>query len=426
MLQQNRATEAEEQLRLALSANPDDAEAHALLALALLDLQRFAEATNEAQRAVASEPDEPSHHYTLGLTLLRRNHTAEARDAAMRAIELDPYDADFWGLRSACAIEMQDWRDALTYADEGLAQDPEHVQCRNLRAAALRNLGRHDEAAATLAGALRQRPDSAYTHANTGWSLLHRGGRKNVDQALEHFREALRLDPSSEVARGGMVEALKARYLVYRLMLRWFLWMASLKPGVRWGIILGAFFGARIVRAIASQQPALGPVLWPIYGLYLGFVWMTWLSYPLFNLALLFNRFGRHALTTEQRRGALLVAVCLLPALVLGVGWLLTQATPLGVAALLFLLLTIPVAGVYLVPEGQPRWIMGAVAAILASLGLLLAALFVWEWLAPGSTEAGANEALWEVAGPLSIFFFIGVFLSQFLVNWLAQRQPRL
>ena len=38
------------------------------------------------------------------------------------------------------------WAAALATADRGLALDPEHAQCTNLRAMALVQLGRKDEA----------------------------------------------------------------------------------------------------------------------------------------------------------------------------------------------------------------------------------------------------------------------------------------
>ncbi|MDB5311521.1 MAG: tetratricopeptide repeat protein [Gemmataceae bacterium] len=46
-----------------------------------------------------------------------------------------------------------------------------------------------------------------------GWALLH---ARQPAEALTHFREALRLDPTNEWARDGLIEALKARYWVYR------------------------------------------------------------------------------------------------------------------------------------------------------------------------------------------------------------------
>src|SRR3712207_7475219 len=58
---------------------------------------------------------------------------------------------------------------------------------------------------------------SSDLHANRGWQEAHRG---NYEQAMAHFREALRIDASLEWAREGVVEVLKARNPVYRVMLR--------------------------------------------------------------------------------------------------------------------------------------------------------------------------------------------------------------
>ena len=93
---------------------------------------------------------------------------------------------------------------------------------------ALVQLGRKDEAQQTLGSALANDPENALTHANQGWALLHRGDHA---KALEHFREALRIDPELDWARAGIVEALKARHLIYRVMLRFFLWMGRQSQG---------------------------------------------------------------------------------------------------------------------------------------------------------------------------------------------------
>ena len=107
---------------------------------------------------------------------------------------------------------------------------------------ALVQLGRKDEADHTLGSALANDPENALTHANQGWAFLHRGDH---ERALEHFREALRIDPELDWARIGIVEALKARYLIYRFMLRFFLWMSRKGTAARWVILLGFVFGRR-------------------------------------------------------------------------------------------------------------------------------------------------------------------------------------
>ena len=87
----------------------------------------------------------------------------------------------------------------------------------------------------------------------------------NPLKAMEHFREALRLDPEMEWARAGIVEAMKARNFVYRWMLAYFLWMARLDSRVRWGLVIGAPGGEQPhLAAGGGRTPALAPLLLPI------------------------------------------------------------------------------------------------------------------------------------------------------------------
>jgi len=108
------------------------------------------------------------------------------------------------------------------------------------------------------------------------------------EEALAHFREALRLDPTSDFARSGLVEALKARYWVYRTFMRFIYWTSSLSAGLRRGLFLGAYVVARVV-----------PALW---SLFLAFAYLSWFSDVLFESLLRLNRYGSYALSAAQRR----------------------------------------------------------------------------------------------------------------------------
>ena len=58
------------------------------------------------------------------------------------------------------------------------------------------------------------------------------------------------------------VEALKARYFLYRWLLQFFLWMSRLSPGVRGGLIVGAYVLVRVLRDVARQLAwVLAPAL---------------------------------------------------------------------------------------------------------------------------------------------------------------------
>jgi tetratricopeptide (TPR) repeat protein len=413
LFQQARHDLAERELRQGLLSDPNDPRTHALLALCLSQGKKYDQATDEAQQAVALAPDLPFSHYALASVLHDRERLDEARTAVEEAIRLDPEQAGHRALLANILADQRRWREALDAADEGLRLDPEHVGCTNLRAMALTQLGRMEEAGATVEGALARDPENAVSHANLGWNLLH---RREYPKALEHFREALRLNPELDWAREGMVEALKAKHWFYGLMLRYFLWMSRLGGRARWLVIVGGFIGFRLLRGVAQASPALAPLIAPILIVYAVFVFSTWLADPLFNLVLRLNRFGRLALSRDQVVASNWVGGCLLGALLaLGAGLLIGPS--LFVAAFVLGMLTIPVAGTFNCSPGWPRQAMGAYTALLAVVGLAGLALSAFS----SFTNTLGNDAAVGLLG----LFLLGVFLSGWIASILAGVRPK-
>ena len=66
-------------LRMALSQEPDHPEAHALLAIALLDERRFTAAHHEAGLALAIDPAVPGALYALGEVCIARRRFVRGR-----------------------------------------------------------------------------------------------------------------------------------------------------------------------------------------------------------------------------------------------------------------------------------------------------------------------------------------------------------
>lgn len=371
LLQQGKAALAESEFRAAIAESPDDPVPHALLSLCLSERALNAEATEEAERAIVLGPDLASGHAALARALLNRNRADEAEGPAREAARLDPSDADHRALLSWILFRRERWDEALAAADSGLELDAEHDVCRNLRAMALVKLGRRDEAGRTLDGGIEKNPEDALTHANQGWLLLE---RRDPRQALVHFREALRLDPNNEFAQAGLVEALKARFFVYRWFLSWMLWMARLGAKGQWLFILGLYAASRILGALGRTSSPLAPLFRTGVVLYVAFVALTWFAVPLSNLALFVHRTGRLALSRDQYRGALWFG------LHLGAfgGALAAWAADVPFAALASLGLgftLIPAAAIFRTPSGWPRRTMalytaGCIALFLASLGV--------------------------------------------------------
>jgi tetratricopeptide (TPR) repeat protein len=310
--QQGRHDLAEKELRQHLASEPNDGFAHGLLAISCLEQERLKEAEQSAREAIGNAPDFAFTHYALARVLSSRNREDEAVTAIQEAIRLEPTDADYHGTMAGIEFDRRNWPAALAAAETGLQFDPEHVACNNLRAMALVKLGRKAEAGATIERTLARDPDDAFSHANQGWTLLEQGQRK---PAMEHFRESLRLDPNNSWAQAGLVEAIKAGNPVYAIMLKYFLWTQKLSDRARWGILLGGYFGSRLLAGLSASNPEWSPWIMPLRALYIGFALLTWLAHPFFNLLLFLHPFGRHALNKDQRSQATWVGLCLALAL---------------------------------------------------------------------------------------------------------------
>jgi tetratricopeptide (TPR) repeat protein len=419
LLQQSRHDLAEGELRQALAAEPGDAHAHALLALCLAHGEQFKEATEEAQQAIHLAPDFSFAHYALARILHDRAREDEAIPAINEAIRLDPSDADYLALLAQIQLAERRWPAALEAAEQGLQHDPEHVACTNLRAMALVKLGRKAEAGMTIDSALAKNPDNSLTHANQGWTLLERG---DPGKALEHFRESLRLDPDNEWARHGIVEALKARNIIYALMLRYFLAMSKLSKGAQWGIIVGGYFGNQFLARIARSNPDWAPWILPIRILYVCFAVMTWIASPLFNLMLRLNRFGRLALSREQIVASNWIGACLLLALLALTGWAgFGFKAEWLLTALVFGFLVLPLTGVFQCAAGWPRKVMAAYTGIIAGAGLAVVMLI---FLIGTRPRAELQQLERWCDSSLNVFLF-GAVGSAWVANFLMMQRPK-
>lgn len=399
--ERGRFAEAGEQFRQALGIDPNDPSVKSWLALCLLEQRKLDEATQLAEESVHTAPDDEFSHYVLARTLWARNRPREALASVREAIRLQPYDAANFALKSQIHLDLRDWQSALDSADHGLEIDPENVGCNNLRSIALTKLGRGADASTTMASVLARHPEDALSHATQGWNYLH-GGKTKL--ALEHFREAMRLDPNQEWARAGIVEALKARNPLYGLLLRYFLWMSRLSGRAQGFIIFGAYFGNQILRNVARTYPSLAPWILPIQIAYIVFALSTWLASPFFDLVLRLDKYGRHALSREQTIGSNWLGLCLAIAVTGLIGCLFAGFdSPWVWVLIVFGIIAIPVSGIFRVAKGWPRVTVSLVTAVLALLGAVSIALF---WMK--HEDAAAN---------LGGLFAIGVFVTSIGIN---------
>lgn len=335
---------AEKELRNVLAKDPEDYFANAYMGLCQYHLDKHEEAQQSARRAIGLLPDHPFGHYVLGLVMLETKRLKEAKDAILEAIRLDPEQAQFHGLLGYVYLGARQYQEALASADKGLSLDPTNMPCRNCRATALTQLGRMEEARETIKDALKENPEDAASFANLGWTCLHQGQHK---KALEYFRESLRLKPDFEWARHGMIQALKANYIVYKGLLLFYLWMSRLSPRVRIGVIIGIVVLMRVIDVIGEKAPELKPFVTPVAILYLGFVYLTWTGTHFFNTLLRLNKFGRCALNDQERRASNCYAAMIAAAIASAVTGFVLEQLPLFMLGGFFLVMTLPVCRLF-------------------------------------------------------------------------------
>lgn len=364
LLEQDRYDLAADEFRQALASEPNSADAHALLSLTLThDKDQWSEATREAEMAIHLEPDNSLAHYARAAVMVKRNQDAEALGSIREALAIDPYHAGSYALAASIHCQRTEWNEALDMATKGLEVDPEDGTCASLRALALERLGRTHDAASEAEAAVRRNPDSPEAHAMKGWALLQNGDYR---AAQDSFREALRLDPTNEFARSGMVQSLNNNHLIFRLVFRFYSVVGRLSGKMQWAIMIGLYLGMRLLRGLAKQNPALEPFVLPILVIYLLFCLLTWISGPLFNTFLRFHPFGRFLLSRSEKLASNLLATCIglgvLSAIVLCVQARYPEAM---IAFGCMVGLTLPVSTVFDVEAGWPR-----TAAITCAIGL--------------------------------------------------------
>ncbi|HEY3901665.1 MAG TPA: tetratricopeptide repeat protein [Chthoniobacter sp.] len=365
--QLGRFADAENAFKEALAQDPNDAFAlHHLAGCQWQIPNRRKEALQTIDQAIAIEPNEASHHVLRAFILCSLDRAKEALASTQAALALDPNSSAAFTAEAQAYLHQENWAQAEESARKALAFDADNSGAANQLAQALRLQNKLAENDAHLAGMLARDPEDAFTHANAGWSALHRGAHR---EAEVHFREALRLDPDFDYAREGLLTSFRARSPLYRAYLKYSFAMARLNRGARWLVILGLYFGVQIARQIPG-----GSI---IVALYFLFVLWVWVARPVGNAWLLFDPFARYALRPPEKIEASVVT----GSLVTGIAAVIVSFAFSWDIALLIgfcgIAAAFPLSLVFTNASVLGRWVFGGVVAV-AVLATALAILATW------------------------------------------------
>lgn len=183
-----------------------DAEHFASMAIELLERGRWSEAEAQLRRALSIDPGQSDWHYHLGLVLEAQGRDIEAREAFDQAIDPSAESIDAMLASAMASGRLADWPRAVEGLSAILALDSvcESAHARLIEAFAMQGLHDEAETAFYMAEQVLERP-SADCLAQIGSSLAAREQWRRASWCL---RQALRLDPELPHARRRLADVL--------------------------------------------------------------------------------------------------------------------------------------------------------------------------------------------------------------------------
>lgn len=399
-----RYDEAESHLKQSLAQNPNDAETLNLLAYCCLMQNKNKEALQHIDTAISNDPTNGRHFYIRAFIKYDDSDYKMAETNILEALALDPTEPEYFSLLANIRIHNARFKEALEAANNGLSIDAENLACLNARSIALLKLKKADAAYATIEKALSYNPSDSQTHTTFGYALLENGESK---LSLIHFREALRLNPSNDSARRGIIEAMKSRYWVYKIFLQYAFWLSRLKGNVQWGFIIGLYILIRIIDSIAASNPGTAPFLYPVIYIYATFVVFTWLIMPISNLFLQLNKFGRFALNKTEKFYAKIIGALLLAAIICLVSLFVFQRIYFFDLTIVTVTLCLPLAAMQHIERKSHKKVMWLVVGFMAFIGLSMTLFSFMD----------------KTNGPLFLIYIISALGSQLLSNYYLSRR---
>lgn len=203
--------EALEQFETAVRLAPGDPNVHYHLASHLVRLGSTNQAVTYFEKALSTDPQHLKARLELAQALERLGRFERALQAYEEVLELDPQNRGALLGRSVAILSLGRLEEGAAFLRRFVADDPQNLAARTNLGAVLIQLGQADEAVRQLRQAIEldgAGPVRALAHFNLAL-IESRSGE--IEIALHHYREALRLDPTLTSAHLNLANLLSAR-----------------------------------------------------------------------------------------------------------------------------------------------------------------------------------------------------------------------
>jgi tetratricopeptide (TPR) repeat protein len=375
LYQQRRYSQSEDILNQALTQDPNDISCLHLLAEVNLAQDDPKKAKHFIDIAIGLSPSMAQLYATKARIMLNVERYDEAEELLKEAISLNAQEPQNYAMLAHVSLSRKRYKEAEQLAEKALSLDPANLLALNVKSTSQLKQNKRAASEDTLKGALGENPEDSYTHTNYGWNKLEMGDHK---AALEHFKEALRYDPNNSYAQAGMMQALQARYFVYRWFLKYQFWLGNMGAKYQWFFIIGFYLGTRAISYAAETVPALEPFLTPVVVLLALIALSTWVIGPLSQLLFSFNKYAKFLLSKKEKQAVIFTAVCILISLSGVAGYLLLDDFRFLMLAIAGLILMIPWSMFYM--ETKPALMMPLAAGIMTLIaGIALYISFTTE-----------------------------------------------
>jgi protein O-GlcNAc transferase len=202
---QGKLDEAVAAYRQAIGIKPDLAEAHSNLGVALTDQGKLDDAIAVCRQAIGINPDYAAAHFNLGVVLKKRGKLEEAVAAYRQAIVINPDYAEAHSNLGNALKDQGKLDEAVAAYCQAIVIKPDYAEAHSNLGAALKDQGKLDEAIAACRQAIDIKPDLAEAHSNLGNALQDQG---KLDEAIAAHRQAIGIKPNFAQAHSSLGVAL--------------------------------------------------------------------------------------------------------------------------------------------------------------------------------------------------------------------------
>ena len=232
LLQWKRYKEALKEAETLLQQNPDDSNAHALVAWTYVLMEEFDKAMNWADQTLGLDPENELGWFARVHVLYRTQKEKACLEAIQEALRIDPNEHYYYFMKSSLLNKKGKFEEAKEQILIALEFDPHSAIYLSLLSYLEALLNNTTESEQMEQLALQYEVEEPLVYMQLAWAVSERG---EYTRSEEYMKQAIRLNPEDKQIRDEYIEALEKNNKLYRMILKPMRLLRLLKP---WQILL--------------------------------------------------------------------------------------------------------------------------------------------------------------------------------------------